>query len=511
MNKNAQLWTEWEELGRKWLTGETITSFGEISFNTKQLEFVNALDRYSLVAGGMASGKTTAFIVKFILLHLFFPGVPSLIGRKTLQNAVSTFMKDFMEICPSSIYEYKVGEHKIYFNNGSTATFFALDALQGDQGDDLKKAVQNLKSHNFGLIFLDQLEEIELKVFDSLNSRLRWRPCKHASADQTVFRNAKQEPVYEKCNICGKYTFQQFNMTMNPANHWSYDWFKVNPRPMTKLVMTSMMDNKEHLSEQFLMSELAKPKLYVDRFVYGIWDDTTLVEGSVFYEEWIREQNGYTKEPIRTLDGIKIYHENAGHRYQIGVDPSTGSVDPCAIICVDCDTGEVVASYKGFVPTNVQVEKAVQMAMLYSNERKPLIIPEVTGVGQAFVEALRKVYEYIYTRESFSQRERKMTNKLGFSMNFSTKTQVIENFKELLQKHFPKVRDAEIVQQMTKFIYSDSATMLGAGAQSGYHDDHLMATMLAFFNVVPGNVYSKLYAKQSQKVAAARASVTSFE
>lgn len=506
MNKELPNVVDWEELGRRWLRGETtLEGLGEVKFNLKQLEFVNAKERYNLVAGGMASGKTLGFISKFILLHLFFPGIPSLIGRKTLQNAVSTFMKDFMEVCPPDIYEYKVGEHKIYFSNGSTATFFGLDALQGDTGDDLKKAVQNLKSHNFGLIFIDQLEEIELKVFEALNSRLRWRPCKHGKDAQKVFYDKKNQPVYEVCSTCGKYTFQQMNMAMNPANHWSYDFFKTNPRQLTKLTMTSMMDNKEHLSEQFILSEMQKPKLYVDRFVHGIWDDSTLVEGSVFYEEWIKEQRMYMKKPIREFDGIRIYKEPTTHTYQIGVDPSMGATDPCGIKCVDTETGELVASYKGFVPINVQVEKTVQIALMYSLSKKPLVIPEATGVGQAFVEEIKKVYEKIYEREVFSQREKKETKKLGFYTNFQTKTQLIENMKNLFQKHFPKIYDEEVVSEMVKFIYSDQAQMLGAGAQNGFHDDQIMSTMLAFWNVAPvtlreKNILDRMNGQKKSKV-----------
>jgi hypothetical protein len=501
----------YEELGKRWLRGLEITEFSDIKLNEKQIAFLNMKERFSLAVGGMASGKTLGWMVKFILLHLFFPGVPSLIGRKTLQNAQSTFMKDFLEICPPQIYEFKAGEHKIQFNNGSSATFFGLDALQGEGNDDLKKAVQNLKSHNFGLIFIDQLEEIDKKVFDALNSRLRWRPCKHSKESQVVHRDKNGNPIFEECSVCGKHAFQQMNMTMNPANHWSYDFFKVNPRPMTAFIHTSMLDNKANLSEAFITSELSKPKVYVDRFVHGIWDDTTLVEGSVFYQEWITEQTAHTKEPERVLDGIKIFKNPDYHVYQIGVDPSLGSEDPCAIVCVDTDTGEIAATYKAFVPTNVIVEKTVQMAMLYSLKEKPLVIPEATGVGQALVEGLKRSYDYIYSREVFSQRERKTTKKLGFSTNYSTKTQLIENFKELLQKHFPKVKDKDIVAEMTKFIYSDAAEMLGAGAQNGYHDDLIMATMLAFFNVVPKTYRESQVMYQQSNVMRARRAVPSYE
>lgn len=490
-NDLTQIFLDYELLGKRWLKGEVeIEEFQGIKLNPKQKEFVNNKVRFNLISGGMASGKTLAFQIKFILLHLFFPGIQTLIGRKTLQNAESTFMKDFTEICPPAFYEYKVGAHTIYFHNGSSATFFGLDALVSNNADDLKKAEQNIKSHNFGLIFLDQLEEIAKKVFDGLNSRARWRPCKHGNEVQTVMRDKDGVPIYEVCQTCDKYTFQQFNMTTNPANFWGYKFFKTEKGPMTHLIETSMLDNKNNLSEAFITSELAKPKLYVEKYVYGKWDDSTLTEGAVFYDEWVKEQRGYAREPIRVLDGIKIYEEPANHTYQIGVDPSTGSVDPCSIKCINLNTGKVVASYSGFVPTNVITEKTVQIAMMYSKVKKPLVVPEATGVGQAFIEDLRKVYDKIYEREVFNQREQRDTKKLGFYTNYATKTQLIENFKALLQAHFPKL-DPDTVDELPKFIYTDEAAQQGAGAQNGYHDDNIMATLLAFWNVKPISLREK--------------------
>jgi hypothetical protein len=244
-----------------------------------------------------------------------------------------------------------------------------------------------------------------------------------------------------------------------------------------------MLDNKANLSKEFIEDQLSKPKRYVERYVYGKWTPDTLVEGGVFDEEYIQFSSANIRTPLRELDGIKIFEEPKNHEYQIGVDPSTGAQDPCGIKVVDLDNGELVASYKGFVPTNVQVEKTVQLAMMYSKLKKPLVIPEVTGIGQAYVEALKKVYEKIYEREVFNQREKKNTKKLGFSTNHATKLQLIENMRDLFHKKFPKLRDAETVEEMKTFIFTDEASQKGAGAQDGYHDDQLMSTLLAYWNV----------------------------
>ncbi len=129
-------------------------------------------------------------------------------------------------------------------------------------------------------------------------------------------------------------------------------------------------------------------------------------------------------------------------------------------------------------------EKSVQMALLYSLLSPPLLVPEATGVGQALIEALRPIYDYIYIRElSGKVRDGQKTQKLGFYTNYANKILLIENMKTLFQQNFPKIHDKDIVEELKTFVYTDSALEQGAGAQSNYHDDRIMAMMLAYFDV----------------------------
>lgn len=478
------------KMGKDWLDGKILVEeFQGIRLNEKQIEFLNDKNRFSLVSGGMASGKTLAFIIKFILISQWFPGTRIMIGRKTKGNASETFMKDFVDVCPPGIYEHKIGEGKIIFKNGTEAIFFGLDSLASG-GEDLKKAIQTIKSHNFGFVFIDQLEEIDESVFEALNSRVRRRQCKHGTDESKgeviVVRDKNRLPLYEKCATCGLYTFNQFNMTTNPANFWGYDYFKVHPRPMTHLVETSMLDNRGNLSEQFIQSELAKPERYVKKFVYGDWSPDSLVEGGVFSEDYIKHQAFYIKNPIREFDGIKIFSEpEYNHEYQIGVDSSEGSTDPCSIQVINKDTGEQVACFNQFVPVNVQIEKTMQLAMMYSLKRKPMLVIETNASGTAVIEGIKKQYDNIYEREVFNYREQKNLKKLGFQTNFASKALLIENFNTLLSKKYVIIRDRNTHEEMKVFVYSDEAQKKGAGAQRGYHDDNVMALMLAYFNVRP--------------------------
>lgn len=447
---------ELKKQGEKWLRGEIqVKSFGDVVLNDKQTEFVNAKDRFTLMSGGFASGKTHAFIIKLILLCLWFPGNRILLGRKTRQAVEQATLPDFFDICPPGIYQHKIGPGIIEFYNGSQILLWGLDALQSGAGQDIKKAEQAIKSLNLGAVFIDQLEEVEYRVFEALDGRLR--------------RDVG---------------FNQMNLTTNPANFWAYDYFKANPRKFTRLIETSMMDNKKHLSDSFIESQLEKPELYVKRYVYGEWSPDTLIQGGVFPEDYIKQQAFHVKKPIREFDGIKIYEEPAHAEYQIGLDPSEGSVDPGSIKVVNKDTGEEVADYTAFVPLTHLAEKAVQLGIMYSLVKKPLIVPESQGGGTAVIEHLKKLgYERIYEREVFNQREKRSTKKLGFHTNHASKTQLIEHLNELFKKRFPKIRDLQTLEEMKTFIYSDEAHLKGAGAQTGFHDDRVMSLLLAYWNI----------------------------
>lgn len=442
--------------GKAWLEGADVTEFNGIKLTPNQIKYVNDKSRMCMGNGGFAAGKTTAFLIKLYLLCIFFPGNRILLGRKSRVDVESATLPDLFDIFPEGSYVYRPGPGKVEFANGSEILIYGLDVMQGGTSQDIKKSIQKIKSLNLGGVFIDQLEEIEYPIIEQLTGRLR--------------RNVP---------------FQQMNFTGNPANYWGYDYFKKNPRPNTSLVEFSMLDNKANLSEDFIKDQLTKPKLYVERYVYGNWSPETMVEGSVFYQEQIDFIASTVQEPIREFDGIKIYHNPQDHEYQIGVDPSIGSEDPCHVCVVDKDTGEEVANFSGFVPTNVIVQKTFQLANMYSLKSEPLVIPEATGVGQAFVEEFKKIWNNIYIREVFNHRTQKKTEKLGFFTNLSSKTQLIENFRFQLDKHFPKIRDKASEEEFRTFIYSDEAREKGAGAQRGYHDDRVMGKLLAYWQIPP--------------------------
>ncbi len=456
--KNLRIIEEYKKYGQSWLNGNDIVDWQigdgkKFEFSEKQKQFINSRKRYCLFSGGFGSGKSLALLIKMIFFCLFFPDNQVLLGRKTLMDIQRTTLPDLFELLPQSWYHYKVKEGIITFFNNSKIILFGLDTLQEGAISDIKKAQQKVKSLNLGAYFIDQLEEIEKPVFESLNARLR----------------RMEVPL------------QQGNMTTNPANYWAYSHFKKNPdEEKIALIEGSMLDNKENLPEAYIQDQLDHDENYVKRFVYGIWTPDVLTDKAVFAEEYIKRFELLKKSPIATEEGCEIFEEfKQGSKYQMGVDPSTGAVDSTSISVINIENGEKVAKFNGRMSVPASIEKT---KLLYYKYGKPLIVPEINGVGVALLEGIKDLN--VYQREVFETYEKgEKIKKLGWKTTHSTKLALVAHFQELLRKKFPKIYDEGTIEELKTFIWSDEAKKQGAGAQRHFHDDDVMSTLLAFWGI----------------------------
>lgn len=461
MTPSEKFTKEWKELGEKWLRGEfVVKELNGFKFNQKQIDFINIKKKEMLISGGFRSGKTVALAAKLWLLCAFFPGNRILLGRKTVSDVISATLPSLFDVFPKGTYTYKVGPGIIEFLNGSQILIYGLDMLAS--GDDTGKAAQKIKGITLGGAFIDQLEEVEYKMWEQVIARI---------SDKKI-------------------PYQPICATTNPANFWAYDYFKIQPQLDEKIAKqrylseTGMADNSANLPDGYIEQQMTRGKNFVDRFVLGLWTPDSFTEGTVFAEEHIRAMEIVRREPIRTINGIKIFEEPENHIYQIGVDPSLGSSDPGHISVVDTFTGKKVAAFGGYVNTDELVDKTVYLGTLYSQVKMPLVIPERNGVGQSFVDALKRKYDNIYIERRVNTISKKrVTEKLGWHTSYGSKMQLIDNFKELLAKGFPKIYDKETIDEFKVFNYTDQASSKGASAPSGLHDDAVMSTLLAFWGV----------------------------
>ena len=113
------------------------------------------------------------------------------------------------------------------------------------------------------------------------------------------------------------------------------------------------------------------------------------------------------------------------------------------------------------------------------------VVLEINGSGLATLSKLKDLsYESIWMREEFDKISKVITKKLGWRTTHASKPLLISHFMELLNKHFVKIRDEQTVQEMKTYIYSDEAHKRGMGAERGFFDDRVMATMLAYWDLL---------------------------
>ena len=468
--------TEFEQLGLDLIAGkvklEQITLNGrKFKFSPIQSEFIsNFKDRFCLYSGGYGCGKSLALYIKLILYCKCFPGNNIVLGRRTLQDIERAILPDLFDLMPSTWYRHRVKDAVIHFNEGSRIILFGLDALQQGSMADIKKAQQKLKSINIGAFFIDQLEEVEYEVFNTLDTRMR-----------------RKMPV------------RQGNMTTNPANFWAYKYFKLMewegvPVKNASYYRGSMLDNKENLPDDYLEAQMAKDEKWVRRYVYGEWSPNVLTDKAVFAQEHITRMERMKKQPIAMEEGCEIYeHLRPNTMYQMGVDPSEGSVDPSSISVIS-EEGRKVAKFNGFLTIPGLTEK---VKYLYFKYNKPKIVPESNASGVALIQGIADLR--IYRRKQMDYKEKRETEKLGFFTNYQTKQALISNFIDLLRKGFPKIYDERTIEELKTFIWSDEARQKGAGAQRGFHDDDIMSTLLAYWGWKP---------KKLEEVEAARSMPT---
>ncbi len=444
---------------------------GEMVFERELLPsqetFWNAQDRFILFSGGIGCGKSMIMLMRVIFECMSQDNNYFLVGRTSYGEIHDVLIKEFMEICHDSwIKEYRKTPHPsvvLHTFNGKTSEiiFRNLDGLSKGE----------LLGLNLGGFAIDQAEDVPEEIFLVLKGRLR-----RANTVHRVF------------------------MTSNPKLSWLYRAFKQSPEDNYRLIEGSTMENVVNLPPEYIADLQKYPPSWKRQYVDGIWDESLLSDNIVFAREYIEKLNHHVHEPLKEFEGLKIYREyQPGHRYQIGIDSSEGTdttedslrktaKDSGVIVVWDHTADEEAATYSGKVPPRVLAEKAVKYAALYGN---PEMVPEMNSMGVALIDKLDDLgYGNVYRRKEFDRVLKKSLKKVGWRTTSSSKQLLISHFEELLRLRTPKIYSRETVEEFKTFVYTDNAKKKGAGAQSGFHDDRIMATLLAAFDEDPVQVGS---------------------
>ncbi|MEK9207098.1 MAG: phage terminase large subunit [Patescibacteria group bacterium] len=432
-------------------TGEILKEF---DLSLKQHRFIKDEEhRYSLYSGGFGAGKTLALELKILYLALKYPKNTILVGRQHYQDLRDTVQKEFFELCPEQyISTYVKSERKVVLTNGSEILFRHLD----------KVSEKEVRSLNLGAFAIDQMEDIAEPVYLALKGRLR--------------KNG---------------TSQQGFGTSNPAPSWIFREFKQQQKEENLLIETSTLENP-HLSKEYIADLLKYPEYWKKQFVYGEWDTAIMGDRNVYHLQITdaQNQNLILPENAFKFEDVRIYKTKfeEGDYLQMGVDISEGiGGDASVLSVVNTKDGEEIAFWQGQLPPDILVEKALRLTAYLNNltKNRLLVVPEVNGLGIAFLTHIKKSYHQIYKREVFLKMSRERKEVLGWKTSTSTKPLLINNHVDLLRNNHLVIHTPEILEQMKTFVYTDDTKKSGMGADPGFHDDAVIGHALACFFSAP--------------------------
>lgn len=441
---------------------ETGEDFLDLTLLPSQEEFWKSQDRYVLFSGGVGMGKSLIMLLRVLYECMSQDNNYFLVGRATYGEIHDVLIKEFFELCHDSwIKEYRKTPHPtvvLHTFNGKTSELIFRNLDKMSRGE--------LLGLNLGGFAIDQAEDIPEEIFNILKGRLRRKNITHR-----VF------------------------LTSNPKLSWLYRAFKQQPEDNYKLIEGSTLENEKNLPPEYIADLKKYPKSWYNQYVLGVWDESLLADNIVFAREYIEKLNRHTREPRRSYEGFDIFEEyNPEHHYQIGIDCAEGAEttedtmrktpkDSGVVVVWNHTTDSEAATFSGRVTPRALAHKAHQIAHVYG---QPMMIPEMNSMGASLLDALDSLgYDNIYRRQEFDRVTKKTLKKLGWRTTSSSKMLLISRFEDLLRLRQPRIYSPRTVEEFKTFVYTDTAKQRGAGAQQGFHDDRVMATLLAAFSHEP--------------------------
>jgi len=207
-----------------------------------------------------------------------------------------------------------------------------------------------------------------------------------------------------------------------------------------------------------------------------------------YYKTRLGSKPSFREDPHGKLRIWSNPHPN--HSYTIGVDVAEGrrmvydttaaegsSSDFSVLDVFDSSTLEQAAQWHGHIDPDELGVIAVQLALYYNDA---FIIPEVNNHGLTTVTEIYKKLQYrnVYIRESYSKQFDTMEKSVGWKTTQITKPLLIDLANECIRERVVRFHDKHTIEEFMAFVRHDDGSM---GAQSGHHDDRVIAAALALW------------------------------
>jgi len=198
--------------------------------------------------------------------------------------------------------------------------------------------------------------------------------------------------------------------------------------------------------------------------------------------EPLYKMDSFMGEWEKTSKGLlSVYEEpEMGKEYTIGVDVAYGFKNGDYSVAQVLDTkGNQVAVWRGHLVPDAFADVLYKLGELYNSA---YIVVESNNVGFAVVNRLFKELGYPYVHKDVQEANMadKETMRLGFNTNAKTKPAIINELRAAIRDHKIKVPDYQTVSELRVYVADENDKL---GAESGYHDDTVMALAIGYYNL----------------------------
>lgn len=176
---------------------------------------------------------------------------------------------------------------------------------------------------------------------------------------------------------------------------------------------------------------------------------------------------------------LRVYEwPKVGEQFIIGADVAEVNDYSCAQV-INRTTLEQVAVWHGRCDADIFGRELYRLGMFYN---QATVAVERNNQGIATLYTMRDLdYPMLWFRERVGEIAEHQTQELGWVTDTKTKDLLISEARELIRTKSVILNDKDTIRELMAYIYIEQGTKGRwlAGAESGEHDDRVMALMIA--------------------------------
>ncbi len=436
------------------------------AFNPAYLPLLrDSSHRYLVLYGGAGSGKSQFAVQRLVVKLLEQPLCNVLVVRATAATHRDSTYALFRQVIArwglSSLFQYAEGDLRVTCRNGNRVIFKGLD-------DPEKLKSVTFPRGELTDIWVEEASELRESQFNQLDLRLR-----------------------------GRGAHKQITLTFNPVStlHWLKGRFFDREDPRALVLKTTYRDNRFldpdycRTLEAFRQSD----PYYYQVYCLGEWG---VLGKSLFHAANAAARLGQVAGPLRQGEfsfswgydqalgreaiapesiafcagengPVSVYQEpQPGREYVIGGDTAGEGSDYFAAQVVDRLSGQQVCTLRGRMDEDLYARQLYCLGWWYN---QALVAVESNFSSYPLRELERLGYPRQYTGPGGS---------LGFRTTAATRPVILAGLVEIVREHPDWLNDRTTLRELLTFVRSPRGR---AEAQSGAHDDCVMALAIAYY------------------------------